>query len=73
MMDQDYTQAFETHYQIVSFSGTLEINCSKDIKIQGIIGPCTSLEKVGAYNIYVYSDLFQDDDSNQTASLYFIA
>lgn len=28
------------------FSGTLQINCSKDIKIQGIIGPCTSLEKV---------------------------
>ncbi|RRT41171.1 hypothetical protein B296_00058005 [Ensete ventricosum] len=26
-------------------SGTLEINCSKDIKIQGVIGPCTSLEK----------------------------
>ncbi|KAG4990035.1 hypothetical protein JHK85_033018 [Glycine max] len=29
------------------FSGTLEINCSKEIKIQGIIGPCTSLEKKG--------------------------
>ncbi|XP_015886791.2 protein transport protein SEC23 E [Ziziphus jujuba] len=29
------------------FNGTLEINCSKDIKIQGIIGPCTSLEKKG--------------------------
>ncbi|KAJ9541633.1 hypothetical protein OSB04_028139 [Centaurea solstitialis] len=28
-------------------SGTLEMNCSKDIKIQGIIGPCTSLEKKG--------------------------
>ena len=28
-------------------SGTLKINCSKDIKIQGIIGLCTSLEKVG--------------------------
>ncbi|KAF8393988.1 hypothetical protein HHK36_020190 [Tetracentron sinense] len=27
--------------------GTLEINCSKDIKVQGIIGPCTSLEKKG--------------------------
>ncbi|KAA8548337.1 hypothetical protein F0562_000021 [Nyssa sinensis] len=25
----------------LSFNGTLEINCSKDIKIQGIIGPCT--------------------------------
>ncbi|KAH1226930.1 Protein transport protein SEC23 [Glycine max] len=30
------------------FNGTLEINCSKEIKIQGIIGPCTSLEKVGS-------------------------
>lgn len=31
----------------LSFNGTLEILCSKDIKIQGIIGPCTSLEKKG--------------------------
>ncbi|EPS72601.1 hypothetical protein M569_02145 [Genlisea aurea] len=31
----------------LSFNATLEINCSKDIKIQGIIGPCTSLEKKG--------------------------
>ncbi|KAL3507197.1 hypothetical protein ACH5RR_032579 [Cinchona calisaya] len=31
----------------LSFNGTLEINCSKDIKIQGVIGPCTSLEKKG--------------------------
>ncbi|XP_057497973.1 protein transport protein SEC23 B-like [Actinidia eriantha] len=31
----------------LSFHGTLEIICSKDIKIQGIIGPCTSLEKKG--------------------------
>ncbi|CAH9080693.1 unnamed protein product [Cuscuta europaea] len=31
----------------ISFNGTLEIKCSKDIKIQGIIGPCTSLEKKG--------------------------
>ncbi|KAJ1381845.1 Zinc finger, Sec23/Sec24-type [Sesbania bispinosa] len=29
------------------FNGTLEINCSKEIKIQGIIGPCTSMEKKG--------------------------
>lgn len=29
------------------YNGLLEINCSKDIKIQGIIGPCTSLEKKG--------------------------
>ncbi|KAD5508880.1 hypothetical protein E3N88_16583 [Mikania micrantha] len=31
----------------LSHNGILEINCSKDIKIQGIIGPCTSLEKKG--------------------------
>ncbi|MBA0556139.1 hypothetical protein Golob_026266 [Gossypium lobatum] len=30
-----------------SFSGMLEISCSKEIKVQGIIGPCTSLEKKG--------------------------
>ncbi|KAG2406916.1 uncharacterized protein HKW66_Vig0061740 [Vigna angularis] len=36
------------HCQLyLCFSGTLEINCSKEIKIQGVIGPCTSLEKVG--------------------------
>ncbi|KAF7042834.1 hypothetical protein CFC21_052323 [Triticum aestivum] len=29
----------------LSFNGTFEINCSKDIKVQGVIGPCTSLEK----------------------------
>ncbi|OWM84240.1 hypothetical protein CDL15_Pgr011625 [Punica granatum] len=29
------------------FNGTLEIICSKDIKIQGILGPCTSLEQKG--------------------------
>ncbi|KNA14356.1 hypothetical protein SOVF_108180 [Spinacia oleracea] len=29
------------------FNGALEIYCSKDIKIQGVIGPCTSLEKKG--------------------------
>ncbi|KAK2389219.1 protein transport protein SEC23 [Trifolium repens] len=29
------------------FNGTLEINCSKEIKIQGVVGPCTSLEKKG--------------------------
>lgn len=28
------------------FSGTLQINCSKDIKVQGIIGPCASSQKV---------------------------
>ncbi|CAO2211223.1 unnamed protein product [Urochloa humidicola] len=29
----------------LSFNGIFEINCSKDVKIQGIIGPCTSMEK----------------------------
>ncbi|KAJ4969061.1 hypothetical protein NE237_015762 [Protea cynaroides] len=29
------------------FNGIHEINCSKEIKIQGIIGPCSSLEKKG--------------------------
>ncbi|KAL1540031.1 Protein transport protein S23 C [Salvia divinorum] len=28
-------------------NGIFEINCSKDIKIQGIIGPCASLDKKG--------------------------
>ncbi|RWW40242.1 hypothetical protein BHE74_00054362 [Ensete ventricosum] len=32
----------------LAFNGTLDINCSKDIKIQGIIGPCTSLDKKGS-------------------------
>ncbi|XP_010908064.2 protein transport protein SEC23 E [Elaeis guineensis] len=45
-----FKQIFEDGEQSLglSFNGTLEINCSKDIKIQGVIGPCTSLEKKGA-------------------------
>ncbi|KAI3954195.1 hypothetical protein MKW98_018019 [Papaver atlanticum] len=31
----------------LSFNGNLEIYCSKEIKIQGIIGSCTSLEEKG--------------------------
>ncbi|KAK9273791.1 hypothetical protein L1049_018601 [Liquidambar formosana] len=31
----------------LSTNGIFEINCSKDIKVQGIIGPCASLEKKG--------------------------
>ncbi|CAH1429057.1 unnamed protein product [Lactuca virosa] len=31
----------------LAHNGTLDITCSKDIKIQGIIGPCTSLDKKG--------------------------
>ncbi|GJP53086.1 hypothetical protein CLOM_g12223 [Closterium sp. NIES-68] len=31
----------------LSFNGLLELHCSKDIKVQGAIGPCASLEKKG--------------------------
>ncbi|KAI4372647.1 hypothetical protein MLD38_010850 [Melastoma candidum] len=31
----------------LSSNGIFEINCSKEIKVQGIIGPCASLEKKG--------------------------
>ncbi|KAJ4727362.1 Protein transport protein SEC23 [Melia azedarach] len=31
----------------LSSNGIFEINCSKDIKVQGVIGPCASLEKKG--------------------------
>ncbi|CAK7349249.1 unnamed protein product [Dovyalis caffra] len=31
----------------LSSNGIFEVNCSKDIKVQGIIGPCASLEKRG--------------------------
>ncbi|KAL2530998.1 Sec23/Sec24 protein transport family protein [Forsythia ovata] len=46
---ESFKRIFEDREQSLglSFNGTLEINCSKDIKIQGIIGPCTSLEKKG--------------------------
>ncbi|WVZ17690.1 hypothetical protein V8G54_010672 [Vigna mungo] len=38
-----------THFlfNFIFCSGIFEINCSKDLKIQGIIGPCASLEKKG--------------------------
>nr|XP_043609260.1 protein transport protein SEC23-like [Erigeron canadensis] len=44
-----FKRAFEKGEESLGLAhnGTLEINCSKDIKIQGIIGPCTSLEKKG--------------------------
>ncbi|RDX83177.1 hypothetical protein CR513_35945, partial [Mucuna pruriens] len=44
-----FKQVFEDGEQSLGlcFNGTLEINCSKEIKIQGVIGPCTSLEKKG--------------------------
>ncbi|CAN6486897.1 unnamed protein product [Victoria cruziana] len=31
----------------LSFNGIFEVNCSKDVKVQGVIGPCASLEKKG--------------------------
>ncbi|PSS10069.1 Protein transport protein [Actinidia chinensis var. chinensis] len=31
----------------LSSNGIFEVNCSKDIRVQGIIGPCASLEKKG--------------------------
>uniref|UniRef100_A0A5B7AE00 Protein transport protein SEC23 n=1 Tax=Davidia involucrata TaxID=16924 RepID=A0A5B7AE00_DAVIN len=31
----------------LSSNGIFEVNCSKDIKVQGVIGPCASLEKKG--------------------------
>lgn len=39
---------FDTLNLILTYlcSGIFEINCSKDIKVQGIVGPCASLEKV---------------------------
>ncbi|XP_075476900.1 protein transport protein SEC23 C-like isoform X2 [Primulina tabacum] len=37
----------DDHDLRLSSNGIFEINCSKDIKIQGIIGPCASLEKKG--------------------------
>ncbi|MBA0667058.1 hypothetical protein Goklo_000183 [Gossypium klotzschianum] len=29
----------------LSSNGILEVNCSKDLKVQGVLGPCASLEK----------------------------
>lgn len=31
----------------LSFNGVFEVNCSKDVKVQGVIGPCASLDKKG--------------------------
>ncbi|KAI5055920.1 hypothetical protein GOP47_0029441 [Adiantum capillus-veneris] len=42
-------RVFETGDNVLglSFNGTFEVLCSKDVKIQGILGPCASLEKKG--------------------------
>lgn len=44
-----FKRVFETGDSVLglSFNGTFEVICSKDVKIQGIIGPCASLEKKG--------------------------
>lgn len=45
---QEKPFGFKSSFVIYVFhhSGIFEVNCSKDLKIQGIIGPCASLEKV---------------------------
>ncbi|CAM6023763.1 unnamed protein product [Sphagnum balticum] len=35
------------HALDLSFNGIFEVNCSKEVKIQGAIGPCASLERKG--------------------------
>lgn len=44
-----FKRVFEAGDRVLglSFNGTFEVICSKDVKIQGIIGPCASLEKKG--------------------------
>eukprot|EP00249_Psilotum_nudum_P009082 c21696_g1_i2 orf=1-2076(-) len=46
---ESFKRVFEAgdHALGLSFNGTFEVICSKDVKIQGIIGPCASLEKKG--------------------------
>lgn len=40
-------------FYIFVYSGIFEINCSKGVKVQGIIGPCASLEKVSFKSVMV--------------------
>lgn len=41
-------RVFSGEYDLgLASNGIFEINCSKDIKVQGVIGPCASLEKKG--------------------------
>lgn len=44
-----FKRVFETgdHALDLSFNGEIEINCSKDVKVQGAIGPCASLGRKG--------------------------
>ncbi|KAL6272388.1 hypothetical protein ACE6H2_023080 [Prunus campanulata] len=46
--------------------GTLVIKCSKGIKIQRFIGPCTSLEKKGT----VFADIATGDRNRTTWKMY---
>lgn len=54
------SQTFFPFIIIIFSSGTLEIFCSKDIKIQGIIGPCTSLEKVVPTNSSLFNNFWMN-------------
>eukprot|EP00245_Coleochaete_scutata_P003610 TRINITY_DN1534_c0_g1_i1.p1 TRINITY_DN1534_c0_g1~~TRINITY_DN1534_c0_g1_i1.p1 ORF type:complete len:749 (-),score=139.53 TRINITY_DN1534_c0_g1_i1:265-2286(-) len=44
-----FKRIFETgeHALGLSFNGIFEVNCSRDVKVSGVIGPCASLEKKG--------------------------
>lgn len=46
---ESFTRVFEAGDSGLglSFNGIFEVNCSRDLKVQGIIGPCASLEKKG--------------------------
>lgn len=44
-----FRRVFESkdHDLGLSYNGIFEVNCSRDVKIQGVIGPCASLDKRG--------------------------
>lgn len=44
-----FRRVFESgnHALQLSFNGIFEVSCSKEIKVQGVIGPCSSFEKKG--------------------------
>ncbi|MCO5569506.1 hypothetical protein L7F22_023219 [Adiantum nelumboides] len=46
---ESFKRVFDTGENALglAFNGAFEVICSKDVKIQGIIGPCASLEKKG--------------------------
>jgi protein transport protein SEC23 len=49
MFKESLKRVFESrkHALDLSFNGIFEVNCSKEVKIQGAIGPCASLERKG--------------------------